>query len=56
MTVTTRYNIGDKLFIDGCEMKIKGVHIYLSDDNQTERYYLGDGQWLTVHIKDERGA
>ena len=56
MTVTTRYNIGDKIVVEGYERTIISVHLYLSEKKQTERYYLGDGQWLTLHIKDKRGT
>ena len=54
MTVSTKYEIGDKIIVGGYEKTIISVHLYLSEKKQTERYYLGDEQWLTLHIKDER--
>ena len=56
MTVTTRYNIGDKIVVEGYEKTIKSVHLYLSEQKQTERYYLGDEEWLTIHVKDIKGS
>jgi hypothetical protein len=52
MTVSTKYNIGDKLYINGETREIRGVHIYFSDNKQTERYYLGNQEWLTIHTKE----
>lgn len=54
MTVATKYEIGDKIIVGGYEKTVQSVHIYLSERRQTERYYLGNHQWLTLHIKDER--
>ena len=31
--------------------KIKSVHIYYSDNVLTERYYLGNQSWFTLHVK-----
>lgn len=52
MKISTKYDIGDKLHISGETRKIKDVHIYLSDNIQTERYYLGNQEWLTIHTKE----
>lgn len=53
MTVATKYEIGDKIIVGGYEKTIISVHLYLSEKKQTERYYLGDAEWLTIHIKDK---
>lgn len=50
MTVKTQYEIGDKLTINGERYKIRAVHIYVSNEKQTERYYLGDAKWLTIKV------
>jgi hypothetical protein len=53
MTISTLYNIGDKLAIDGEERTIEGVHIFVSNNVQTERYYLGDRCWVTIQVKKD---
>ena len=54
MTISTLYNIGDTLLIDGVYRKIVSVHCYYSDNCQTERYYLGNGLWHTIKRKAVR--
>ena len=54
MTVDVLYNIGDEITdMNGEKMEIKGVHIWVSDHRQTERYYLGDETWLTIKRSNE---
>jgi hypothetical protein len=48
MKIETTYNLGDKITIGGCEYKILGMHLYLSERCRTERYYIGNQTWVTV--------
>lgn len=49
MRITAKYNIGDTVTIDGASHKIIAIHLYESADKHTERYYLGDGLWITLN-------
>ena len=49
MTIKTKYNIGDKIAVDGEDRHILSVHLYVSDKKQTERYYLGNEELVTTH-------
>ena len=42
------YSIGDHITVNGIRYRIIGVHVYLSERCQTERYYLGNEQWYTI--------
>ena len=53
MTINTKYNIGDKITVNGRISRILSVHLYESDNKHTERYYLGDGHWITVVKKNK---
>jgi hypothetical protein len=55
MTVKTKYDIGDRIIIAGKSQTILAVHIYVSPEKQTERYYLGKQTWLTIHRDDIEG-
>lgn len=46
----TLYSIGDYIHLSGKSFKVLAVHIYLSEKKHTERYYLGDKKWITIHI------
>lgn len=48
MEIKTLMNIGDNVFFEGRVHKIIGIHIYVSNEKQTERYYLGEEKWLTI--------
>lgn len=49
MTLETLYNIGDKITDEhGEEREIVGVHIWVSNHKQTERYFVGNDTWITV--------
>lgn len=49
MTFDTLYNIGDVILDNkGQEKEIMGVHVWLSDNKQTERYFFGNAQWRTI--------
>ena len=49
MTIKTTYEVGDVIVVDGGgEYKIKSSHVYESSNKHTERYYLGNGLWLTL--------
>lgn len=48
MTITTKYEIGDLINLDGQTYKILAVHLYESENKHTERYYLGNGVWVTL--------
>lgn len=51
MTITTKYEIGDTIELDGQSYKIVSVHLYESEQKHTERYYLGNGLWVTLEGK-----
>lgn len=53
MTIKTRYDIGDVVIVGGVERKIVSAHIYESDNKHTERYYLGNEEWITIVRKDK---
>ena len=53
MTIETAYNIGDEIAIGGQIHKIVSIHLYESDNKHTERYYFGDGKWITV-VREEK--
>ena len=49
MTIETLHNIGE--FIpdkNGRTREILGVHIWMSGNKQTERYYFGNCDWRTI--------
>ena len=48
MTIKTTYEIGDTIVVYGGGYKIKSIHVYESSNKHTERYYLGNGLWLTL--------
>lgn len=49
MKIETLYDIGDEIIDKNGEKKeVIGVHIWVSDYKQTERYYLGNDTWLTI--------
>ena len=52
MKITTSYNIGDEIKIGCTAKKILAVHLYISDNKHTERYYLGEREWLTLKVKN----
>lgn len=48
MRIATKYNIGDIITVNGASHKIVAIHLYESTDKHTERYYLGNGLWITL--------
>lgn len=53
--LATTYDFGETLEVDGELRKIISVHLYISDTGTiTERYYLGDKKWLTIHVSDRK--
>lgn len=47
MTIETHRDIGDTVVVNGVEKEIKSIHIYISGETYTERYYFGDAEWYT---------
>ena len=56
MTIQTRYNIGDKIEVEGGEYEIISVHLYESENKHTERYYLGDEKWVTLKFERSKNV
>lgn len=50
MEVKTKFEIGDVLF----GKRIISVHIYKSEKKETERYYLGNAEWVTLNKGDKK--
>lgn len=48
MLIETKYNVGDEIKLGGVTRTILAVHLYKAEDRQTERYYLGQEEWLTI--------
>ena len=57
MTIKTKWEFGEEVVINGKTKTIRGVHVYVSDTGtQTERYYLGNQEWHTIHIVFPKGV
>jgi hypothetical protein len=54
MTIKTYYSVGDYILVNGCRKKIIVIHLYESAEKHTERYYLGDAEWLTFRFDKKR--
>lgn len=55
MTITTTFNFGDTMIIDGQEKEVKAVHLYISENGTcTERYFFGNGEWYTLKVRHQR--
>ena len=48
MTIQTKYNIGDCIMVNGEARKIVSAHIYDSEKKHTERYFIGNHEFITV--------
>lgn len=48
MTIKTLFEIGDYMEFEGGRYRVQSVHLYKSENVQTERYYLGDHRWITI--------
>lgn len=48
MTTSTLYEIDEHITVNGENKRIISVHIYISPKKHTERYYFGNGEWLTI--------
>ena len=49
MTINTLHNIGDKIADkNGLEKTVLGVHVWKSENTQTERYWFGKAKWRTI--------
>ena len=47
MTIQTKHNFGET--VGDLKDKIRGIHSYVSENGvQTERYFLGNEQWVTI--------
>jgi hypothetical protein len=53
MNISTKYDIGDKIEVEGVDYEIISVHLYESAEKHTERYYLGDEKWITLKFEKE---
>ena len=53
MNITTKWNFGEVIIIDGKRKIVRGIHIYISERGiQTERYYLGNSEWYTIQTRE----
>jgi hypothetical protein len=55
MTITTTYDFGDTIEVDGEQREVQAVHLYVSEAGViTERYYLGERKWHTIKVRENR--
>lgn len=55
MTIHTKYNIGDTIEYEGEKHKVASIHLYESKNKHTERYYLGNHNWVTIEKSEKKG-
>ena len=45
------YNIGDKIYHEGQEYIVRGIHLYIGENgSQSIRYYCGNGKFVTIKL------
>lgn len=55
MNIDIPYNIGDHIYVNGKKKTIRGIHIYIINDEMIKKYrfYLG-GEFFTLNNIDEK--
>ena len=49
----TLYDFGDTVTVDSQPLRVMSIHIYVSENGKlSERYYFGNGKWLTIHREE----
>lgn len=55
MDFSIPYKIGEKIKIDGRQETIKGIHIYVKQSGEVDkfRFHIGSGRFITVENNDK---
>lgn len=54
MKINIPFEIGDRIFVDGKLKTIKGIHIYIGENDIIKKYrlYIGNNNFITINAED----